>query len=182
MNRRPQILSTQRVAQSRLFSIEQVDLEFSNGRRVRYERLAGDGPGAVLVVPVADDGRLLLVREYAVGVERYELGFVKGKLDEGETAAAAAQRELAEEIGFGAASLDLLRVVSLTPAYSDYLTHIFLARGLFRHVLAGDEPEPLVVVPWPTDRLDELLDRDDFSDARCQLAVFLARRRLAVGP
>ena len=68
--------------------MERLDLEFGNGERRRYERLHGRGHGAVIVVPMLDDDTVLLVREYAAGVHRYELGLVKGRIDAGETPAA----------------------------------------------------------------------------------------------
>ena len=61
------------------------DLEFSNGERRRFERLVSRGHGAVVVVPMLDDETVLLVREYAAGMHRYELGLVKGRIDVGET-------------------------------------------------------------------------------------------------
>ena len=60
------------------------------------------------VMVIAIDGEdLLLVREYAVGTEQYELGFVKGGMDMGETPEQSANRELQEEIGFGAKKMDI---------------------------------------------------------------------------
>ena len=91
------------------YLLERLDLEFSNGERRNYQRLHGRGHGAVVVVPLVDDDTVLLVREYAAGVHRYELGLVKGRVDEGESALEAADRELKEEAGFGARSLTLLR-------------------------------------------------------------------------
>mgnify|MGYP003324890038 CR=1 FL=1 len=147
MTKLPQILSTKAVAKSRLFEIEEVDLQFSNGHRAQYERLGGNA-GGVMVVPVTEDGMILLVREYAVGVERYELGFVKGRVEIGESPQLAAAREMQEEIGFDAGELQLLATVSLTPAYSNYRTFIFLAMGLYESSLKGDEPEELETVSW----------------------------------
>ena len=120
MNEAPQVLNVETLAQTRLFNIEAVDLAFSNGRKARFERLMGEGPGAVLVVPLIDAHNLLLVREYAVGLERYELGFVKGRIDGGEGPRDAAQREMQEETGFAARELVQLASVALTPAYSNY--------------------------------------------------------------
>ena len=60
----------------------------------------------VAVVPMLDDDTVLLIREYAAGVHRYELGLVKGRIDAGETSLQAADRELKEEAGYGARSLD----------------------------------------------------------------------------
>src|SRR5690606_40018309 len=78
-------------------------------------RLRGKGHGAVYVVPLLDDDTVLLVREYAAGMHRYELGLVSGRIDAGETALEAANRELQEEAGYAARSLHLLRMVSLSP-------------------------------------------------------------------
>ena len=61
------------------YRMERLDLEFSNGERRKYERLHGRGHGAVAVVPMLDADTVLLVREYAAGVHRYELGLVKGR-------------------------------------------------------------------------------------------------------
>ena len=67
------------------YRMERLDLEFSNGERRQFERLHGRGHGAVVVVPMLDDDTVLLVREYAAGFHRYELGLVKGRIDRGET-------------------------------------------------------------------------------------------------
>ncbi len=100
---KPTILNVETVARSRLFTVESVDLEFSNGVRRVYERMRPTNREAVMIVPIVDD-HLILIREYAVGTESYELGFSKGLIDPGESVYEAANRELKEEVGFGAAS------------------------------------------------------------------------------
>ena len=160
------------------YRMERLDLEFDNGERRRYERLHGRGHGAVIVVPLLDDDTVLLVREYAAGVHRYELGLVKGRIDAGETPLQAADRELKEEAGYGARSLQVLRSLSLAPSYMSQQTHLVLARDLYPERLPGDEPEELEVVPWKLARLHELILRDDFSEGRSIAALFIAREWL----
>jgi ADP-ribose diphosphatase len=160
------------------YRMERLDLEFDNGERRRYERLHGRGHGAVIVVPLLDDDTVLLVREYAAGVHRYELGLVKGRIDAGETPLQAADRELKEEAGYGARSLQVLRSLSLAPSYMSHQTHMVLARDLYPERLPGDEPEELEVVPWKLARLHELILRDDFSEGRSIAALFIAREWL----
>lgn len=181
MRRKPEILRSQTVAATRLFRIEAVDLRFSNGVEAQFERLMGAGRGAVLVVPVLGDDELLLVREYAVGTERYELGFPRGKVEGDESPHSCAQRELREELGYGAGRLETLKSVSLSPGYANYRTHIILATGLYPDSLEGDEPEALEAVRWPLTHAAALLSESDFSDARCMLAVYLLREALARG-
>jgi ADP-ribose diphosphatase len=178
MKKKPQVTNTRVVAETRLFQVEQVGLRFSNGVEVQYERLRGAPRGAVLVVPVLDDDTLLLIREYAVGTERYELAFPKGRIDGDESPVAAADRELKEETGYGARTLEALRRVSVAPGYLGHTTHLILARDLYPERLEGDEPEPIEVVPWPLDRFDELLAQPDLTEARSLLALYMVRDRL----
>ncbi|MDF2153984.1 ADP compounds hydrolase NudE [Vibrio sp. CAU 1672] len=174
----PEILACKTVAQSKLFSVEALDLRFSNGEHRTYERMKPSGRDAVLVVPVTEQGDLLLIREYAAGTERYELGFPKGLIDPGETAAQAADRELKEEIGFGASSLTPLKRVVLAPSYFSSKMTLFLGQALYPETLQGDEPEPLEVVRWPLAQAEELLTHLDFCEARSITALMLALRHL----
>lgn len=178
MTTKPRILGRTQIAQTRIFRVEELDLEFSNGSRRRFERILGDETDSVLVVPLREDGTLLLVREYAAGTDCYELGLPKGIVEAGEGVLEAANREIREEVGFGARDLRRLGTVSLAPAYIRHRTHLVLARQLFPEPAAGDEPEPLVVVPWSLDRLDELFAREDFSEARSIAALCLVQRFL----
>src|SRR5690625_597269 len=88
-----------------LFRAEYVDLEFSNGERRTYTRLLRQGPGGVIIVAMPDDEHALLIREYAGGQHRYELGLPKGRLEPGEHSTEGANRELQEECGYAARSL-----------------------------------------------------------------------------
>ena len=160
------------------YRLERLDLEFANGERRRFERMVSRGHGAVVVVPMLDDETVLLVREYAAGVHRYELGLVKGRIDAGETPAQAADRELKEEAGYGSRRIDVLRAMSLAPTYMSHQSWLVLARDLYPQRLPGDEPEELEVVPWRLDALDELMLRDDFSEGRSLAALFIAREWL----
>lgn len=158
--------------------IEELDLEFANGERRLYHRAPATGNGAVIVVPLLDDRTALLIREYAAGTHRYELGLVKGKIDAGETPEEAANRELKEEAGYGARSLTVLRRISLAPTYMGHETVLVLARDLYEERLPGDEPEVMDVVPWKLDALHELMFAEDFSEGRSIAALFLVREWL----
>ena len=172
------IIHSRQEAGSDGFRRETLDLEFSNGERRRYERLHSRGHGAVMIAAIPEPGTVLLVREYAAGVHRYELGLVKGRIDAGETPLQAADRELKEEAGYGARSLQVLRSLSLAPSYMSQQTHMVLARDLYPERLPGDEPEELEVVPWKLARLHELILREDFSEGRSIAALFIAREWL----
>jgi len=178
--RKPPIIHAMRdVDNSSFLRVEQLDLEFSNGERRTYERLKGSGLGAVIIVPMLDDDTVLLVREYGAGVGHYELGLPKGRLDQDETAEQGAERELKEEIGYGARRLKILHNLSLSPSYMTHMTHVVLAQDLYPERLLGDEPEELDVVPWKMAELHTLLGRDDVTEGRSIAALFMAREYLA---
>ena len=160
------------------YRVEHMDLEFSNGERRLFRRLHGRGHGAVYVVPLLDDDTVLLVREYAAGLHRYELGLVSGRIDAGETPVQAANRELQEEAGYAARDLHVLRRLSLSPRYMSQEADVVVARDLYPQRLPGDEPEELEVVPWKLDALHELVLREEFSEGRAIAALFMAREWL----
>jgi len=172
-NQLPKIDGQKPVAKSRLFTVEQLDLTFSNGETRNYERMIGAGTGAVMIVPMLDDDTLLLVREYCAGTHSYELGFPKGLIDPGETPEQAANRELKEEISYGSEQLTPLSQMMMAPAFFNAKMDTFIARDLYAATLEGDEPEPLEVVPWAIKDYKNLLKQHDFKEARSIAALML---------
>lgn len=178
MPTKPTILNNKIVAHSKLFAIEQLHLRFSNGQERYYERLVSERPQAVMMVPMLDADTVLLVREYGAGIENYFLGLPKGILEKDEDIYVAANRELMEEVGYGAHRFRLLKTLATSPGYMSSRMHTLLAEDLYPQSLPGDEPEPLEVVPWSLKRLPELLQRDDFFEARSVAALFMVRELL----
>lgn len=175
----PTITKVTEVSKSKLFTVEALDLTFTNGVKRQYERVKGGGRGAVLVVPVDSRGDLILVREYCAGTHDYQLGFPKGLIDPGESAMQAGNRELMEEAGYGANQFVELKLVSLAPSYFNAKMHILLAQDLYEQKLEGDEPEPLEIVKWPLSDWQNLLTQPDFTEARSVAALMLAKQYLS---
>ena len=183
MTTTPKIKSCTEIARTRLFKVEELALEFSNGEKRVYERLSGSGNGhkAVMVVAMLDQHRFLLVKEFAAGTENYQLGLPKGLVEPSETLFEGADRELKEEAGFGARRWDFITEFTLSPNYMRNRIQVVLARDLYPERLEGDEPEALEVVEWPLGQLCELNDRVDFSEARSLAALYLVRDKLQNG-
>jgi ADP-ribose diphosphatase len=179
MSEKPEILHQSIVSKSRLFTVEAVDYRFSNGVERSYERLVPGGSGAVMMVAMFDDEHVALIREFGGGIEEYTLTLPKGAVDLGETQVEAANRELQEEIGFGANKITFLKRMSLSPSYIKGGIDVFLAEDLYPSVLEGDEPEPLELVKWPIANLQELVMRDDCTEGRAIAALYFARDYLA---
>ena len=176
MAKKPQILNKKTIAESQLFRIESMEIIFSNGTQRQYERLArSSSEGAVLIVPILDKNTVLLIREYSAGVDRYELGFPKGKIDTGESILDAANRELKEEVGYGAKQLHHLTSLTIAPSYLEHSINIIIAEKLYTEKLDGDEPEPLEVIPWKLDNIQGLLATGECTEARSIAALYMAK-------
>ncbi|WP_019676859.1 ADP compounds hydrolase NudE [Arsukibacterium perlucidum] len=178
----PEILAQEIVAQSKLFKIEQLQLRFSNGAERTYERMRGAGRGAVMIVACPDPEHFYLIREYSAGTHDYQLGFPKGLIDPGEDVLTAANRELKEEIGFGAGRFVTLKSLALAPGYFNATMHIVMAFDLYPEQQQGDEPEPLELISWARGDSDLLLQQVDFTEARSVAALLLAQQYLEANP
>lgn len=174
----PNIIKQETIAKTRIFEIEQMDLQFSNGVEVQYERLRSNPNGAVLVVPMLNEHTVLMIREYAAGVQRYELALPKGRIENDEDPLDAANREIMEEVGYAANSLSHLTRLSIAPGYLNHETQIVLAQDLYENRQQGDEPEEIEVIPWSLHELDELLAHPECTEARSIAALFITKQKL----
>ncbi|MDH5376741.1 MAG: ADP compounds hydrolase NudE [Gammaproteobacteria bacterium] len=175
----PTLLASKTIAKTRIFHVEAMSLQFSNGTEVEYERMLSSPAGAVLVVPLLDNDTVLMIREYAAGVQRYELALPKGRLEQGEDLLEGANRELMEEVGYGAKRLEHVNSYTIAPGYISHTTHVVLAQDLYPSVLEGDEPEEIEVVRCSLSRLSELLAHEECTEARSIAALYWVRDYLA---
>ena len=173
MPQKPEIIDRRQVASSRLFRIEELKLRFSNGVVRTYERLLGGMQPAVIIIPVLNDDTVILVREYGGGVDRYELALPKGRIESGEDVLAGANRELKEEVGYGAGKLELFKLMTQSPNYMQHRTQVVIARDLYTEYAEGDEPEPLEVVKVKLPDLEQWIMREDLTEARTIAALLM---------
>ena len=123
-----QLLDSQQVYRGKFLNLRQDRVLLPNGQEAQREYLLH--PGAVMVVPLLDDGRLLMERQYRHPMQRVMLEFPAGKLDAGESPLRCGQRELLEETGHRAAEWACAGALHNAIAYSNEVIHIYFARGL----------------------------------------------------
>jgi ADP-ribose pyrophosphatase len=133
-------------------------------------------PGAVLIVPVLDDGRLVLERQFRYPVSRVMLEFPAGKIDAGETPLATAQRELEEEAGYRAAKWKKLGSIHPEIGYSTEFIDLYEATGLSHVGQALDDGEFLDIVIMSEDEVLAIYDCGGLTDAKTIAALFAWRR------
>ena len=139
--------------------------------------------GIVAIVPVTDEGNVLLIRQFRPPVNGYVIEFPAGLNDKGDTLAEAARRELREETGY--VSEDMLSLVEgpMSSGASGEILTVFLARGLsFQGIGERDETEDIEVLSIPLNELDARLETlragGDYIDLKIYGLVELAKRRL----
>lgn len=177
MKQVPEILDVKVIAKTAIFEVQSVELRFSNGAERTYERLTPQRRSSVMIIPIHNN-HIIFVKEYAVGPERYELTFPKGVVDQGEAPIESANRELQEEIGFAARKIEPLRPLYSGPSHMYGLMHLFVAQDLYPSQLEGDEPEPLEIIHYPLEKIDELLADPNFGESRNLSALFLLKEYL----
>jgi ADP-ribose pyrophosphatase len=137
--------------------------------------------GAVCVIPVLDNGDVIMERQYRYPIDRVILEIPAGKLDAaGEDRLSAAQRELREETGYTADEWINIGDFHAAPAYSDEYITMYMARGLRRGDRHLDDDEFLDVHTVPLKELVEEVMAGRISDAKTQVCILKAARLLGI--
>jgi ADP-ribose pyrophosphatase len=171
---------------NRKFDDAELLLETGRFRVVRQRRMQANGrefvretiqhPGSVVILPILDDGRVCLLRNYRVAVGATLIELPAGTLDRDEPPAETAARELAEETGYTATKLEPLTELLMSPGILHERMHVFVATGLTAGATAleaGEEIESLVV-DW--DKALSMVDDGRIVDAKTVAALLLYDR------
>ncbi len=134
-------------------------------------------PGGAAVLPVLDDGRVLLIRQFrpAIGQMIYEIP--AGRLEDEESAPACAARELQEETGYMAGELLPLGSCWSTVGFTDEKIHLFLARKLKTTEQSLEPDEVIELCPMSVDSALRKVDQGEIMDSKTQLALCFYHRR-----
>jgi ADP-ribose pyrophosphatase len=160
------------IHQGRVFFLRRDRVRMPNGRETTMDII--DHPPAVTLVPVDEDGSLLLVRQYRHAIGEEILEFPAGVMEAGEPPEESAHREIREETGMSAARLTLLGEFYQVPGYSTEYMYIYLAQGLKPDPLPGDEDEFITVERYSAQQLFDMARRGEIKDGKTLAALLLA--------
>jgi ADP-ribose pyrophosphatase len=152
-------------------------LELPHGVEGEYSYI--QHPGAAMAVPIAQDGRFVLVKQYRFPIQRYLLEFPAGTLEIDEAPDLTIHRELEEETGYRAHSWQKLGSFYICPGYSDEVIHAYLAKDLekLEHPPAQDDDEEIEVILLDRLELERIIQGREAAynlDAKSITAFYLA--------
>ena len=164
-------LSTTRLYEGKIINLRRDTVRLPNGREATREVV--EHPGAVAVVPVLSDGRVLMVRQFRHPVGAMLLEIPAGKLDAGEEPYDCALRELEEETGYRAGSMVRRASIFTTPGFTDEVIHIYVAQDLVKTALNPDEDEFLEVQAYKQDDIRRMIREGLIHDSKTITAFYL---------
>lgn len=145
-------------------------MKFSNGNTEDWDFIHHDG--AVAVIPVMDDGKILMVKQYRNALERDTLEIPAGKLDDpDEEGIVCASRELKEETGYSSDDLEWLLTIRTTVAFCDERIEVFVARNLIPGEQHLDEDEFVDVKAYKLEELKEMIFEGKIQDSKTMAAI-----------
>src|SRR3989338_1196412 len=169
------IIHEREVFTTKMFSVKEIDLEFTNKKKATYSLV--EKKDSVLLVPVTYNNQLVMIKEYFAAIDEWKLALPKGDV-ESSNIKKEANKELQEEAGYKAGQLISLGKVVVSPGNTRHTTHLFLARKLIESKLDGDEEEEIKVVKIPFNDFETLIERGELNEARVIAALYLARKFL----
>lgn len=171
----PKILNSQKVFDGRVFK---VTVDTVREGELTYQRDVVHHPGSAVIVPVHDDGTVVLVRQYRHPVVRYLLEAPAGTLADGERPEAGAARELEEELGLFAARLEKLSEFFVSPGFLEEKMWVYLATELSEGKQKLDDDEVIDVVRLPIADALEMITSGEIQDAKTIIGLILAAPRV----
>lgn len=156
----------------RVFEMVRENVTLENGVTIDMDIIRH--PGASAMVPLTDDGKVVLIRQYRHAVGGYIWEIPAGTLDPDESPLACARRELAEETGYTAESMEALGQITPVPGYSDERIHLFLAKGLRPSGQNLDADEVMDVHEVAIDEVFAMIDRGEIEDCKTICGLYKA--------
>lgn len=169
-------ISSKATYDGRLLHVREDRVRLPNGKESTREYIVH--PGAVVVVPLMENGDVLFVRQFRYPLRREFLELPAGKIDPGEDTLVCGKRELLEETGFDAANWHYLTTIHPCIGYSDERILIYLAQGLTEHGHCRDEDEFLENIAMPLESAMEEIRQGRISDVKTMVGLFWAEKVL----
>ncbi len=175
----PKTIKSEQLFHGRIFDLVIEEVKEQDGNIRRCELISH--PGGGVVIPLFDNGDVLLVRQYRYPHKKFVLEAPAGKLEPNEDPIDCAKRELIEETGFSADKFEKLTAIYTTPGFCNEVLHIYLATGLNKSKLGqnlDDGEQSLTVEILPLTRAVEMITDGKIVDSKTIVGILLTERKM----
>ncbi|MBT2582002.1 NUDIX hydrolase [Planococcus sp. ISL-109] len=164
-------LHSERLYEGKVINLKVDDVLLPNGKQSKRELI--EHPGAVAIIAVTDEQKIIMVEQYRKALERPLVEIPAGKLEQGEAPETTALRELEEETGYSAEKLEKVISFSTSPGFADEVVHVFLASGLHaaKNGAVTDDDEFVELMEVTVAEAEELIRSERIFDAKTAYAV-----------
>jgi ADP-ribose pyrophosphatase len=169
-------LSSETIASGGMLTVKRDQVRLPNGNNAQREYIVH--PGAVLVVPVLQNGNIILERQFRYPLHQVFIELPAGKIDAGEDTLITGQRELLEETGYSAAEWISLGHQHPCIGYANEVIYMYIARGLTAGAHNLDVDEHLEVFDLPLNKCIQMVQTGEITDGKTIIALFLAEKYL----
>lgn len=171
-------VSSKEIYKGRIITVKVDEVAMPDGKLAQREIV--EHPGGVGVVALTDANEIIMVKQYRKPLDKSIYEIPAGKMDSGEEHRICGIRELEEETGYRAENFEYLGFIYPSPGFTDEVTHIYLATGLYPGKVNLDPDEFLDTVKIPLDEVVERIMNNEISDAKTVAGVLKTVKRLNV--
>lgn len=172
-------ISSERIYEGKIINLKVDEVSLPNGHTSKRELI--EHPGAVAIVAITAEKKIIMVEQYRKALERSIIEVPAGKLEKGEEPETTARRELEEETGYTADSLQLIQSFSTSPGFADEVVHLFFAEGLRKSESGAvtDDDEFVELMEVTVEEAEQMMQDNRIYDAKTAFAVLWAKQRLS---
>lgn len=171
-------ISSTPIYTGKIISLRVDDVTLPNGNTSKRELIKH--PGAVAIIPITDEGKIILVEQYRKALERSLIETPAGKLEPGEKPEVTARRELEEETGYGCHRLTFLQSFATSPGFADEIIHVYVAEDLYlvNEKADLDEDEFVDILEATIEEAEQMMASGKIFDAKTAYSILWAKEYL----
>jgi ADP-ribose pyrophosphatase len=164
-------ITSETIFEGKVIKLQVDEVRLPDGKTSKRELIKH--PGAVAIIALTDEGKLVLVEQYRKAMERSLVEIPAGKLEKGEEPAASAVRELEEETGYECEKMEWLTSFYTSPGFADELVHVFVAKNLKKkeNAAALDEDEFVELMELTLTEAEQFMKEGKIKDAKTAYAI-----------
>ena len=171
-------ISSETLYEGNIISLRIEEVELPDGKKAKRELIKHSG--AVAIIPITKDGKIVFVRQYRKALDRVLVEIPAGRIEVGEAPEVTAERELEEETGYGANKFSYIQSFATSPGFADEIIHLYLAEDLYKieNPADGDEDEFIELLELTIEEAEKMVGSGEIFDAKTAFALIFAKYEL----